>query len=950
MRILLLSTFGFLACFTPWIAEAQSPELINYQAIARDVQTGQEIVNREVYVLAVIRGGGPNGNILYQESHDEVMTDAFGLFTLQIGGGRVEGPPFSSIDWSQGANWLELSIDIGDGLESFAAMQLVSVPYAFHATTATHVDDADADPTNELITDFSFNSGTNQLQISDAGGARNVDLSSLEGGAFDGLDGVSFDAGSSTLSIDDGTQTFNIDLSDLINDADADPTNELVTEFDFNPSNRHLRLSDAGGTHTVNLSSLQSAFDGLDGVSFNEGTSLLSIDDGTQIFNIDLNALIDDADADPTNELIIDFNFNPSTRQLQITDAGGTHTVNLSSLQGGGPHGSFEGLEEVSFDPATSVFTIDDGLEIFNVSLSALIDDADADPTNELITDFSFNAGTNQLQITDAGGTRNVDLSSLDSEAFDGLGGVSFDAGTNLLSVDDGIQIFNIDLSGLINDADADPTNELITDFSFNAGTNQLQITDAGGTRNVDLGSLDSEAFDGLDGVSFDAGSSTLSIDDGTQILNIDLSALIDDADADPTNELIENIAFNPATNTLSIEEAGNNFDVDLSHLDNSNAGIQSVLFNPATSELQIADSDVTHHADLSALINDADADPTNELITGFSFDAAANELQITDAGGSHTVNLSSLEADGFEGLDGVSFDAGTSLLSVDDGMQTFNIDLSALIEDADADPTNELQTLTEVIQRSLEDGEEVVDMSEIRLTNMPVPMLGSDAATKDYIDNYELSGDLTGNPQNAIVTGIHGRKISENAPSQGDILRYDEGAEAWMPTAISELPGGTSFVSIDPGTFRPASPDGIGFTNMRYVFGSSPYVTVLSGSGPTILSAPINLPHMAELNRYNLWVVHPSIATEFEASLMRKDLMTGSIEELATFSSSSFGILPSYTQLNFDLSSLSDDRRFVDNLRYSYNVTIKFSGALPSTIDLSQNVQIHGAQIRYTH
>ncbi|MCB0479758.1 MAG: hypothetical protein KDC84_16435, partial [Crocinitomicaceae bacterium] len=57
-------------------------------------------------------------------------------------------------------------------------------------------------------------------------------------------------------------------------------------------------------------------------------------------------------------------------------------------------------------------------------------------------------------------------------------------AGTDL-SIEDGN---TVDLSGLVNDADADPTNELITGASLNG--NDLEITDAGGTTNVNLSSI----------------------------------------------------------------------------------------------------------------------------------------------------------------------------------------------------------------------------------------------------------------------------------------------------------------------------------------------------------------------------------------------------------------------------------------------------------------------------
>jgi len=99
-----------------------------------------------------------------------------------------------------------------------------------------------------------------------------------------------------------------------------------------------------------------------------DGTDLKTADAGGTI-STDLSALIDDADADPTNE------FNTSVtldgNDLKTTDAGGTITTDLS----------------------------------------ALVDDADADPTNEYITSVTLD-GTD-LKTTDGGGTITTDLSSL---------------------------------------------------------------------------------------------------------------------------------------------------------------------------------------------------------------------------------------------------------------------------------------------------------------------------------------------------------------------------------------------------------------------------------------------------------------------------------------------------------------------------------------------------------
>ena len=120
-----------------------------------------------------------------------------------------------------------------------------------------------------------------------------------------------------------------------------------------------------------------------------------------------------DADADPTNEYNTSANLVGT--DLNITDGGGTLTVDLSTVAGG---------DDADADPTneynTSVTLVGTNLNVtdaggtITTDLSSLqdgVDDADADPTNEYNTSASL-AGTN-LNIVDGGGTVSVDLSSL---------------------------------------------------------------------------------------------------------------------------------------------------------------------------------------------------------------------------------------------------------------------------------------------------------------------------------------------------------------------------------------------------------------------------------------------------------------------------------------------------------------------------------------------------------
>ncbi|MCB1236874.1 MAG: hypothetical protein KDM91_17535, partial [Verrucomicrobiae bacterium] len=124
---------------------------------------------------------------------------------------------------------------------------------------------------------------------------------------------------------------------------------------------------------------------------------------------------------------------------------------------------------------------------------SGASDDADADPTNELVTQFALN-GSN-LELTDAGGLRSVDLSGFE-ETWSTLAGIpaGFSDGT-----DD------------VNDADADPTNEL---QALTLGSNTLSLTNGG---SVNLASY----LDNTDAQALSLAGNTLSLANGGSV-NLD--------------------------------------------------------------------------------------------------------------------------------------------------------------------------------------------------------------------------------------------------------------------------------------------------------------------------------------------------------------------------------------------------------------------------------------------
>lgn len=333
---------------------AQTPQLINYQAIARNSNTGVELSDQAIFVSLKILKDGPNGNIAYQENHDNIATNRFGLFNLLIGDGIPLTGTFANIDWSNGGYWLQIDIDAGNGLETMSSMQFVSVPYALHAETVTNSDDADADPENELVTAIEFNPGNSVFSLIQPG---------------------------STL-----TQ----DLSALINDADSDPQNELVTSIEFNSESKIFSLIQPGSVLTQDLSSLLNDADSdptnelVTGIQFNPQTSIFSLIQEGSTLTQNLSALINDADSDPENELVSAIGFNSATSIFSLVQAGGTLTQDLSALINDADSDPFnEAITSVTLSGTNLIIS---EVSDFTVSLSQLVNDADADPENEKIS------------------------------------------------------------------------------------------------------------------------------------------------------------------------------------------------------------------------------------------------------------------------------------------------------------------------------------------------------------------------------------------------------------------------------------------------------------------------------------------------------------------------------------------------------------------------------------
>ncbi len=110
---------------------AQIPQKFNYQAVARN---NNAIIENGLIGVRLTITQGTGGASLYQETQSPT-TNAFGIFSLQVGGGTPVSGNFSTIDWKSGDKWLQVEMDPAGGTAyaNMGSSELLSVPYALNS-------------------------------------------------------------------------------------------------------------------------------------------------------------------------------------------------------------------------------------------------------------------------------------------------------------------------------------------------------------------------------------------------------------------------------------------------------------------------------------------------------------------------------------------------------------------------------------------------------------------------------------------------------------------------------------------------------------------------------------------------------------------------------------------------------------------------------------------------
>lgn len=122
------------------LVQAQMPQAISYQAVARDAQ-GKVVAGKSVGIQVEILKGSPSGTVVFSETHKPTSSKT-GTVNLLIGQGTSKTGTFSSIDWGTGTYYLQLSMDLngGSNYEKVSTIQMLPVPYALYAAKAGTVE------------------------------------------------------------------------------------------------------------------------------------------------------------------------------------------------------------------------------------------------------------------------------------------------------------------------------------------------------------------------------------------------------------------------------------------------------------------------------------------------------------------------------------------------------------------------------------------------------------------------------------------------------------------------------------------------------------------------------------------------------------------------------------------------------------------------------------------
>ncbi|WP_159304576.1 beta strand repeat-containing protein, partial [Maribacter litoralis] len=447
-------------------------------------------------------------------------------------------------------------------------------------------------------------------------------------------------------------------IADLANNSSD---NQNLTGATLNGSNQLQIDIERGSSTNVDLSSLSE--------TVTAGTGAIRVDDDGN-GNYTVNST--DSDEDETNE-IQDLTYDPATQILNITDNPTATDIDLSGL--------------VNTDEQ-ALQLIGDNLTLTNDPTATAIDLSDYRETVSGSGDISVTNDGNGNYTVDYVDGDNDSTNELTQRGNGGPTGTSTE-GTTYVDTDSG-QLYVYDsgawqpVGGSAIPGDASDANELITSFGV-VGPN-LRITEAGTDFDVPLSDIGTDSQD----LSLTGDNLTLTNDPTATAIDLsdyretvsgtgDISVTDDgngnytvdyvDGDKSDTNE-IQDLSYDPSTQTLNITNNPSATDIDLSALVSSdNQNIENLAFSGTTLTVGIEDG-TSQTVSLAELAD-------NQSITGSGLSGNTLTIGIED-GSSETVDLSPL-ADN-QSISGSVLSGNTLTIGIEDGSSE-TVDLSSLNE-----------------------------------------------------------------------------------------------------------------------------------------------------------------------------------------------------------------------------------------------------------------------------
>jgi len=459
MRSILTLSFVLFACSL----FAQAPQGIKYQAVARD-NSGSLYVNRQIAVRFTVVDSVAAGETLYVE-RQVLNTNDYGLFTASLGQGVVQQGVFATINWGINSKYLKVEFDPSGGTNYFdmGTAQLLSVPYALYSEKSGTAGNS----TDSQTLSISGNtlSITNGNSVTIPGGSG----SSYTAGAAIDLTGnvITNTAPDQTVAIIGTGQTV---------------VSGTYPTFTVNSPAQNLSLN--GNVLSIsNGNSVTLPTTG--GGSYSAGTGINIT--GTTISNTAPDQTVTLTGAGITTIGGTYPNFMITSSEVpQVLSLSGT-TLNLSNGGGsvvlpiGADNDPTNELQILSLNGNTLVLSNGNSV----ILPSGGLPDADSDSTNELNTGVSLNGTT--LSVTDAGGSKTVDLSSLGNDADSSPTNEIQNLSSSVVGANVTVNISGgTGTSFSVNDADSDTANEI---QALSLSGNTLSLSNGGGSVNLPAGS-----------------------------------------------------------------------------------------------------------------------------------------------------------------------------------------------------------------------------------------------------------------------------------------------------------------------------------------------------------------------------------------------------------------------------------------------------------------------------